>query len=77
MEKQKFFDKTFEIPSEFREDFCFWNDQNVVFIKNDVQDGKDMWLLYAADGTKLATTDNRDFAFLVARQNNLEPKSVH
>ena len=33
MEKQKFFDKTFEIPSEFREDFCFWNDQNVVFIK--------------------------------------------
>ena len=34
MEKQKFFDKAFEIPSEFREDFCFWNDQNVVFIKN-------------------------------------------
>lgn len=77
MEKQKIFNTAFEVPAEFKDDFCFWNDQNVVFIKNDVQDGKDMWLVYAADGTKLATTDNRDFAFLVARQNNLEPKSVH
>ena len=36
-----------------------------------------MWLIYAADGTKLATTDNRDYAFIVAKQNNLTPRSVH
>ena len=47
------------------------------FIKSDYQNGKDMWLIYAADGTKLATTDNRDYAFIVAKQNNLTPRSVH
>ena len=30
-----------------------------------------------ADGLKIAATEDRDFAFIVARQNDLEPLSVH
>ena len=63
------------------DDFCqelnYWNDENVAFIKQDVYEGKNMWLIYGADGLRIAATDNRDFAFVVARQNDLEPKSVH
>lgn len=34
--------------------------------------------IYAADGTRLATMDNRrDIAFAAIRQHDLEPVSVH
>lgn len=36
-----------------------------------------MWLIYAADGTKIAATDDRDFAFVMAKQNDFTPCSVH
>lgn len=54
-----------------------WNDEDVAFIKNGMHDGKEMWLIYASNGTKIAATDDRDFAFVMAKQNDLEPKSVH
>ncbi len=58
-------------------EFGHWNDENVAFIKQAECDGKIMWSIYGADGIKIAMTDNREFAFLVARQNDLDPKSVH
>ena len=30
-----------------------------------------------ADGERIAATDDREFAFIVAKQNDLEPYSVH
>ncbi len=70
MEKQKNFE-------EVTAALAAWDDRDVAFIKADVQNGRDMWMICAADGTKLASTDNRDYAFVVAKQNNLTPKSVH
>ncbi len=55
----------------------FWDDENVAFIKPSEENGKKIWLIYAADGEKIAVTDDREFAFLVARQNDLNPQSVH
>lgn len=49
----------------------------VAFIRPEVQDGENMWSIYDADGTKLAITDDREFAFVMAKQNNLIPQSVH
>jgi len=63
--------------SECFPELCDWNDANVAFIKPDICDGRKMWLIYDAEGEKIAATDNRDFAFIVARQNDLEPCSVH
>ncbi len=54
-----------------------WDDEHSAFIKYDIYDGKPMWLIYGADGEKIAATDSREFAFIVARQNDLEPHSVH
>lgn len=42
----------YELLPESEADLCSWNDEDVAFIKNDVHDGKSMWLIYAADGTK-------------------------
>lgn len=66
-----------DLSQEYETDLCTWNDEDVAFIKNDVHDGKSMWLIYASDGTKIAATDDRDFAFVMAKQNDLEPRSVH
>lgn len=71
------FEQMSEISEEFMEDLNYWNDEKVAFIKRDVFEGKNMWLIYGADGLKIAATDDRDFAFVVARQNDLTPCSVH
>lgn len=66
-----------ELSQEFMDDLVFWNDENTAFIKQDLYEGKNMWMIYGADGMKIAATDNRDFAFIVAKQNDLLPCSVH
>lgn len=62
---------------ETEAELSVWDDDDVAFIKNGIHEGKEMWLIYASDGTKIAATDDRDFAFVMARQNDLLPKSVH
>lgn len=75
-ELKKFFEDC-ELSSEYETELSSWNDEDVAFIKNDIHDGKSMWLIYSSDGTKIAATDNRDFAFVMAKQNDLCPLSVH
>ena len=70
MDKEIFDDEDWEM-------MLSWDDENVAFIKPDMCDGHRMSGIYGADGTKLAAADNRAFAFVMARQNDLEPKSVH
>lgn len=53
------------------------NEQNVAFIKRDIQNGRPIWMICASDGTRLAAVESRDYAFAAARQNNLIPLSVH
>lgn len=77
MQKQKEFDQYRGVRAEFFDDLPVWEDKNTAFIKPEMQNGKNMWLICAADGTRLAATDNRDYAFIVARQNDLNPQSVH
>ena len=59
------------------EDLQLWDDDGCVFIKYDISEGQPMWLICDAGGEKIATAESREFAFIVARQNNLEPFSVH
>ena len=70
MDKEIFDDEDWEM-------MLSWDDENVAFIKPDMCDGHRMWGIYGADGTTLAAADNRAFAFVMARQNDLEPKCVH
>lgn len=58
-------------------DFYDWGNDEVAFIKYDLYNGSPMWSIYHADGTKIAVTDSREFAFVMAKQNDLLPQSVH
>lgn len=66
-----------DTEEDWQQEMSEWDDENAAFIKHDMYDGRMMWSIYAADGERIAATDNREFAFIVARQNDLEPVSVH
>ncbi|MBE6452664.1 MAG: DUF1150 family protein [Alphaproteobacteria bacterium] len=54
-----------------------WKDENLVFVKSNLCDGKTMWYVYDANGEQIASTETKEFAFWVAKQNNLEPCCVN
>ena len=58
-------------------DFAAWGVEDVAYIREAVVDGKASWAIFAADGSAIGVAPNRDMAFAAARQNDLEPLSVH
>ena len=75
----KYIDAEFRPDSEFLETydagFCLPDD--AVFIKEDEYKGKFFWGIYNSDGERIAVTDDRECAFVIARQNDLNPRSAH
>jgi hypothetical protein len=51
--------------------------QDIAYVKQVVVDGRDQFAVHAADGTRIAVMANRDVAFAVVRQHDMEPVSVH
>jgi hypothetical protein len=51
--------------------------QDIAYVKPVVVDGTSSFAVHAADGTQMALIANRDLAFAVVRQNEMEPVSVH
>jgi hypothetical protein len=50
---------------------------DVAYVKPILVDGAPAFAVHAADGTQMAVIPNRDLAFAVVRQNDMEPVSVH
>ncbi|CCZ21785.1 putative uncharacterized protein [Acetobacter sp. CAG:977] len=50
---------------------------SVAYIRQRVVDNKDMWFVYAAEGTELAYTDDKNKAISLILDNELIPVSVH
>ena len=50
---------------------------DVAYVKPIVDNGVEAFAVHAADGTRIAVIANRDLAFTVVRQNDMEPVSVH
>ena len=50
---------------------------DVAYIKRVVDNGTEAFAVHAADGARIAVLANRDLAFAVVRQNDMEPVSVH
>jgi hypothetical protein len=50
---------------------------DVAYVKRIVDDGTEAFAVHAADGTRIAVLADRDLAFVVVRQNDMEPVSVH
>jgi hypothetical protein len=51
--------------------------QDIAYVKPVIVDGNAGYAVHAADGTQMALIANRDLAFAVVRQNEMEPVSVH
>jgi hypothetical protein len=49
----------------------------IAYVKTVTAEGKTAFAIHGADGTPLALAADRDLAFAVVRQNELEPVSVH
>jgi len=50
---------------------------DIAYVKPVIEDGVAAFAVHAADGTRMAVITNRDLAFAVVRQNDMEPVSVH
>lgn len=57
--------------------FDFWDNENTAYVKMDFLNEKQIWVIYSADGVKLASTENRDLAYVMAKQNDYEVMSAH
>jgi hypothetical protein len=51
--------------------------EDLAYIKPVVEDGVEAFAVCAADGTQMAVIPNRNLAFAVVRQHDMEPLSVH
>jgi len=50
---------------------------DVAYVKRVVEEGKEAFAVYAADGTRMAVLADRNLALAAVRQNDMEPASVH
>ena len=51
--------------------------EDLAYIKPVVEDGVEAFAVCDADGTQMAVIPNRNLAFAVVRQHDMEPLSVH
>lgn len=52
-------------------------DDRTVYVKPFAVEGRQGYAIHAADGSPIGWCEERDVAFAAARQQNLEPVSVH
>ena len=50
---------------------------NLAYVRPVVVDGQPMFGIFAANGRQIGQSPNREGAFVVIRQNDMEPLSVH
>lgn len=58
-------------------DFAALGVHDTAYVKPADVNGKRVYAVHAADGTPLTVMDDRDTAFAVCVQNDLEPVSAH
>ncbi len=51
--------------------------QDLAFVKRMTVEDEIVYAIFAADGTQMGVSDDRDIAFAAVRQHGLEPVSVH
>ena len=58
-------------------DFAARGVHDMAYVKETLVDGNAAFAVHAADGTPLTVMNNRDEAFALCVQNDLEPVSAH
>lgn len=52
-------------------------EKDVAYVKQEIRHHRAVWIIYDAQGDELAETINRETAFIVGRENELDAVSVH
>jgi hypothetical protein len=60
-----------------RQELALFGVQDMAYVKPVVVEGVWNYAVHAADGTAITVVADRDTAFAMLRQHNLEPMSVH
>ncbi|HZU88854.1 MAG TPA: DUF1150 family protein [Stellaceae bacterium] len=60
-----------------RQELALFGVQDMAYVKPVVVDGAKGYAVHAADGTAITVLADRDTAFAMLRQHDLEPVSVH
>ena len=58
------------------QDFAALGFGETAYVKQMVVDGREVYAIHAANGVPMAAVADRELAFIVARQNDLDPVSV-
>lgn len=71
----------FDLKTGVKERIVYVRSVDVAELPDDVREtaegAKTIYALHAADGERLALVANRDMAFVLARQNDFAPVTVH
>lgn len=54
-----------------------WGIENVSYVKSTLINEELVWAVYGAEGTLITVAPNRDTAFAIIKQFDLEPMSAH
>jgi hypothetical protein len=60
-----------------RQELALFGVQDMAYVKPVAVEGERNYAVHAADGTAITVVADRDTAFAMLRQHNLEPMSVH
>ena len=66
-----------DVRAMSQSDFASYGLQSLAYVKSAVVDGREVYAIHSADGTALTAVTERDAAFALVRQNDLEPVSAH
>jgi len=74
-------DTKYDFETEHENRIAYVRSVNVAELPEDVQEqamgAETLYAVHSADGERLALVSSRKLAFVLARQNNLDPVAVH
>jgi hypothetical protein len=59
------------------QDFLLLGINDVAYVKKELQEEHEIFVIHSADGSSITAMDSHDVAFAAVRQNGMEPLSVH
>lgn len=59
------------------QDFLLLGINDIAYVKKELRDGKEVFVIHSADGNAITALAAHDVAFAAVRQNDMEPLSVH
>ncbi len=63
--------------NKMRAEFGSIGSSEVAYVKQDMNGDKIVWGIYSGDGARVAVAENRELAFAMIKQNELEPLDAH